>query len=175
MVHTWKKISLNSDKNFLRYLMQRTDGRTMANSIVPLPHFVRRGTKKLFVFPLTRLTLFFFFADLGFFYFPFFMAGPKHYQDFLWCGNNKDLETYFPMTGLTSVEYIKESREISFLWRSRIANDNFSTDPFTSNLCIAVYVKASKPEFVTRIQSAQFHRRKNNLFRHIVTDLLKYR
>ncbi len=25
----------------------RTDGQTMANSIVPLPHFVRRGTKKV--------------------------------------------------------------------------------------------------------------------------------
>ena len=24
---------------------ERTDGQTMANSIVPLPHFVRRGTK----------------------------------------------------------------------------------------------------------------------------------
>ena len=40
-------ISLNSDKNFLSYLMRtdgQTDGQTMANSIVPLPHFVRRGT-----------------------------------------------------------------------------------------------------------------------------------
>ena len=25
---------------------ERTDGQTVANSIVPLPHFVRRGTKK---------------------------------------------------------------------------------------------------------------------------------
>ncbi len=32
--------------NYLRRTDERTDGQMMANSIVPLPHFVRRGTKR---------------------------------------------------------------------------------------------------------------------------------